>query len=90
MIVAPFTVDGAHLRSPSTVGRGTIQADAAIGARRVQVEGRVNSGPQVIRYGLLKPNVLEAHVSKAAHAAQQEKAASLNGTRYRDTIKFAS
>jgi hypothetical protein len=44
----------------------------------------------VIRYGLMKPNVLETHVSRAITRLKQAKAAMPHGTKYRDTIKFAS
>jgi three-Cys-motif partner protein len=44
----------------------------------------------VIRYGLQKPSVLEAHVKKALTRLKQIKMAEPTGTTYRDTIKFAS
>lgn len=52
--------------------------------------GKSVTRDDVIRYGLFRPSVLETHVNKALTKLKQAKAAIPNGTRYRDTIKFAS
>jgi three-Cys-motif partner protein len=71
-----------------------IQDPVDINALATDIEARFRglsvTKDDVIRYGLLKPNVLETHVSKALTRLKLTKVASLSGTRYRDTIKFAS
>lgn len=61
-------------------------------ARDIQshFKGRSATRDEVIRYGLFKPDVLDSHVTKALTRLKQAKVAFPTGTKYRDTIKFAS
>jgi len=53
-------------------------------------KGKLVTREDVIRYGLFRPNVLDTHVSKALTKLKQAKAAIPSGTKYKDTIRFAS
>jgi hypothetical protein len=66
--------------------------DIEILARDIQIHfrGRSVTRAEVIRYGLFKPDVLDTHVTKAITRLKQAQVAFPSGTKYRDTIKFAS
>jgi three-Cys-motif partner protein len=57
---------------------------------RERFKGKSVTRDEVIRYGLQKPAVLESHVKRALTQLKHGNLAESTGTRYQDTIKFAS
>jgi three-Cys-motif partner protein len=57
---------------------------------RERFKGKSVTRDEVIRYGLQKPAVLESHVKRALTRLKHGSMAESTGTRYQDTIKFAS